>query len=192
VAAITRPSEIHDSLLTLIFSGVLERFPRLQVVSAENDIAWAPPLLERADKYHRRWKQAYEVSIALKPSDYFRRQIYFTFIDDPVGLATYQLAGCTDNIMWSTDYPHQAATWPHPQEAIARDFRGMPETDKQKIAGQRGEVVWVCLGVDAVVALQERARRTLARTPNRRDSHERTGRALAWRILRERFRAAAG
>jgi len=28
VAAITRPSEIQDSLLTLIFSGVLERFPQ--------------------------------------------------------------------------------------------------------------------------------------------------------------------
>ena len=133
VASITRPSEIQDSLLTLIFAGVLERFPRLQLVSAENDIAWVPHLLERADKYHRRWKQAYEVSISLKPSEYFRRQIYVTFIDDPAGLKTYQLADCTDNIMWSTDYPHQAATWPHSQEVIARDFQGLPEEDKRKI-----------------------------------------------------------
>src|SRR5262249_32406282 len=131
--SITRPSEIQDSLLTLIFSGVLERFPRLQLVSAENDIAWVPHLLERADKYHRRWKQAFEVSIPLKPSDYFRRQIYFTFIPHPSGLQTYRRADCPDNIMWSTDYPHQAATWPHSQEVIARDFQGLPEADTRKI-----------------------------------------------------------
>ena len=80
-----------------------------------------------------RWKQALETSISLKPSDYFRRQIYFTCIDDPVGLQTYQLANCTDDILWSTDYPHQATTWPYSQEVIARDFQGMPKADKRKI-----------------------------------------------------------
>lgn len=98
-----------------------------------NDISWALSFLERADKYHRRWQQAYEVSIFLKPSDYFRRQIYFAFIDDSIGLQTYQLANCTDNILWSTDYPHQAATWPHSQEVIERNFRTAPEADKRKI-----------------------------------------------------------
>ncbi len=36
----------------------LERFPRLKIVSAENDIAWVPHLMERADKYYRRWNCA--------------------------------------------------------------------------------------------------------------------------------------
>jgi predicted TIM-barrel fold metal-dependent hydrolase len=68
VRMINRPHEIQDSLLTLIFSGVLERFPRLKLVSAEADIAWVPHLLERADKYFRRFKQGYNVTLSLKPS----------------------------------------------------------------------------------------------------------------------------
>jgi predicted TIM-barrel fold metal-dependent hydrolase len=116
----------------LIFSGVLERFPRLKFVSAENDVAWAPHLVERADKYYRRWKEAYNAPLSLKPSEYFRRQCYATFIDDPLGLEIYQRVG-VDNMMWSTDYPHQAATWPHSQEVLERDFRRIPEADLRKI-----------------------------------------------------------
>jgi predicted TIM-barrel fold metal-dependent hydrolase len=130
---VVRPHEIQHSLLMLIFSGVLERFPRLKLVSAENDIAWVPHLLERADKYYRRFKQGYDAPLSLKPSEYFRRQCYATFIDDPMGLKTYQLTGSADNFMWSTDYPHQASTWPHSQEVLARDFQGIPEEDKRKI-----------------------------------------------------------
>jgi predicted TIM-barrel fold metal-dependent hydrolase len=132
VNSVVRPHEIQHSLLTLIFAGVLERFPRLKFVSAENDIAWVPHLLERADKYYRRWKQAYGAPLSLKPSEYFRRQCYATFIEDPLGLKTYHLWGA-DNFMWSTDYPHQAATWPHSQEVLERDFQGIPEADKRKI-----------------------------------------------------------
>ncbi len=38
-----------------------------------------------------------------------------------------------DNFMWSTDYPHRAATWPHSQEVLARDFGELPEADKRKL-----------------------------------------------------------
>lgn len=133
VRMINRPHEIQDSLLTLIFSGVLERFPRLRLVSAEADVAWVPHMLERADKYFRRFKQGYNVTLSLKPSEYFRRQVYATFIDDPMGLKTYHLLGGADNIMWSTDYPHQASTFPHTREFIEREFQGVPEADKRKI-----------------------------------------------------------
>src|SRR5205814_1102334 len=71
---VARPHEIQHSLLTLIFGGVLERFPRLKVVSAENDIAWTPHLLERADKYYRRLRKGYDTPLSLKPSEYSRRR----------------------------------------------------------------------------------------------------------------------
>jgi len=49
-----------------------------------------------------------------------------------MGLKTYQFTGSADNFMWSTDYPHQAATWPHSQEVLAQAFAGVPEEDKRK------------------------------------------------------------
>jgi len=95
--------------------------------------ARAAHLLERADKYYRRFKQGYGTLLSLKPSEYSRRQLYYTFIDDPMGLQTYQLTGSADNFMWSTDYPHQAATWPRSQEVVAQAFAGVPEEDKRKM-----------------------------------------------------------
>lgn len=133
VRMVIRPNEIQRSFLTLVFSGVLERFPRLKIVSAEGDIAWVPHLLERADKYFRRFKQGYGVPLSLKPSEYFRRQVYATFIDDPLGLKTYHHTGSADNFMWSTDYPHQASTFPRTREVFEQAFQGIPEDDKRKI-----------------------------------------------------------
>ena len=133
VNLVARPHEIQHSFLTLIFAGVLEGFPRLKFVSAENDISWVPHLFERADKYFRRFKQGYGAALSLKPSEYFRRQLYATFIDDPMGLKTYHLTGSADNFMWSTDYPHQASTFPHTQEVFTRNFQGLPEEDTRKI-----------------------------------------------------------
>ena len=126
VRMIIRPSEMQHSFLRLIFSGVLERFPTLKFVSAEGDIAWVPHLLERADKYYRRFKEGYGVQLSLKPSEYFQRQMYATFIDDPMGLKTYNLAGGADHFMWSTDYPHQASTFPHTQDALEKAFQDVP------------------------------------------------------------------
>jgi predicted TIM-barrel fold metal-dependent hydrolase len=132
--AVARTLDVQNTILTIIFGGVLERFPRLKIVSAENDIGWVPFLMERADKYYRRWKQGYTIQLSLKPSEYFARQVYATFIDDPEGLRTYNhFAAGRDNFMWSTDYPHQAATWPHSRDVVEREFQGLPPEDCRKI-----------------------------------------------------------
>jgi len=35
--------------------------------------------------------------------------------------------------MWSSDYPHTAATWPNSQEFIAETFGGLSEASRRKI-----------------------------------------------------------
>ncbi len=126
------PAEIQRSLSDIIFSGVLERFPKLQIVSAENDIGWIAYFLQRADKSYHRLRYLNPTGLTMAPSDYFRRQIFATFMDDTAGAKSVPQVGA-DNFMWSSDYPHQASTWPHSMDIIARDFKDMPEEDKQKI-----------------------------------------------------------
>ena len=46
--------EVEKSFSVLIFSGVLDRFPRLQVVSAENNVGWIPYYLQRMDRVAER------------------------------------------------------------------------------------------------------------------------------------------
>jgi predicted TIM-barrel fold metal-dependent hydrolase len=35
--------------------------------------------------------------------------------------------------MWSSDYPHQASSWPHSQDVVARDFKDASAEDQFKI-----------------------------------------------------------
>src|ERR671935_2140537 len=79
--------EVEKSFSVLIFSGVLDRFPELQIVSAENNIGWIPYYLQRMDRAFERQRIAAGFKLSLKPSEYFRRQMHCTYIDDYVGVA---------------------------------------------------------------------------------------------------------
>src|SRR5919201_1185574 len=129
--------EVERSFSVLIFSGVLDRFPELRIVSAENNCGWLPYYLQRMDRTFERGRHAAGFKIQLKPSEYFRRQMHCTYIDDYVGVAMRHFVG-VDRMMWSSDYPHQASSWPRSQEVVARDFKDASPDDRFKIT--RGNV----------------------------------------------------
>jgi len=124
--------EVQRTLVVLIFSGVLERFPRLKFVSAENEVGWVPFFLQKLDQAQEEYRYLYPTPLTLKPTEYFRRQVFATFIDDRVGVASREFIG-VENIMWSSDYPHTVSTWPHSREVVERDFKDVPEKDKRQI-----------------------------------------------------------
>jgi predicted TIM-barrel fold metal-dependent hydrolase len=126
--------EVEKSFAVLIFSGVLDRFPNLQIVSAENNVGWIPYFLQRMDRFASRSTGS---GIKLKPSEYFARQMWATYIFDYVGVQSRQFIG-VDRMMWSSDYPHQASSWPNSQEVVARDFKDASADDIFKIT--RGNV----------------------------------------------------
>src|SRR5581483_244058 len=77
--------EIEDALFEMIFSGVLERYPRLKIVSVENEVGWMPFWLGQCDKAFKRHRHAEKVPMSKLPSEYFAEQIYATFFNDHVG-----------------------------------------------------------------------------------------------------------
>ncbi len=125
-----------DSIHDIIYSGVLERFPRLKVVMAENEIGWLPFVLEQWDFYvykGRRHFDRKEEQLKLLPSEYFRRQMYATFFNDAVGGRLLSWWG-QDNCMWSNDFPHSNSTWPVSREIVARDLSHLPPDALAKVA----------------------------------------------------------
>ena len=130
--AVTGADEVKRSLTVFIFSGVLERFPGLKLVSAENNVGWLPYVVQSWDRAYETARYMDSSPLKLKPSEYFHRQVYATYIDDPVGVADRHHIGI-DNIMWSSDYPHTASTWPHSQDIVSRDFKEVPAEEKWKI-----------------------------------------------------------
>jgi len=122
-----------NSLYEFIFSGVLERFPRLKLVLVENEIGWIPFILEQWDYYFKRHGAKHGGSPLKKlPSEYFHRQVYATFFNDAVGGRILSWWGA-DNCMWSNDYPHGNSTWPHSRRIVARDLGDLPAALRAKL-----------------------------------------------------------
>ena len=134
---VTKPANIQRTIAEMIFSGVFERFPELRMVSAENDVGWVAHFTERMD--HRLTRKRYAMyrdpPLSLMPSEYFRRNVFATFMDDPAGVATRDLVGI-ENLMWSSDYPHHESTWPDSREVFERLFIDVPLQDRRKIVAE--------------------------------------------------------
>ena len=96
--------EVQRSFTDIIFGGVLERFPRLILVSSENDSGWFPHYLYRLDHAYDKFNEMSDEPLPMKPSFYVRRQVMVTFQDDPVGPMTSGIFG-EDNYMWASDSP---------------------------------------------------------------------------------------
>jgi predicted TIM-barrel fold metal-dependent hydrolase len=118
----------------LIFSGVLERYPGLRIISAENDIGWVAHLLARMDHAFVRKGPRYPSVLRgdLLPSELFKRQIRCTFMDDRAGILTREITG-PDVLMWASDYPHDDSTWPESQKVLERLLTGVPEAERHRI-----------------------------------------------------------
>jgi len=124
---------IQRTLSELILSGVLERYPRLQIVSVENDIGWIGHFIQRLDHAYEKYRFLEpRGAIPQPPGFYFRRQVRATFQDDVIGVRTRDAIGA-DNLMWASDFPHSDSTWPHSREVIARDFAGVAAAEVNRM-----------------------------------------------------------
>jgi predicted TIM-barrel fold metal-dependent hydrolase len=118
------PHYIQLTLADMVLGGVFERFPRLNLVSAENDIAWLPHFLYRMDHGYDKFRKFAGVDLKLMPSEYMKRQVYATFVFEDAWIDMRQRFSLS-NLMWSSDYPHADSTWPRSQQYIAEHFQGV-------------------------------------------------------------------
>lgn len=123
-----------EVMITLLFSQILERFPRLRFISSESGLGWVPYLLESADHH---WEQAgkAKTGMPLPPSEYFRRQCYVTYWFEATGVKIMKATIGVDNVMWSSDYPHPTGTYPDSRRYIERSFEeaGLDEAERRKV-----------------------------------------------------------
>jgi predicted TIM-barrel fold metal-dependent hydrolase len=114
----------------LILSGVCERFPNLKVISEENGTDWLPFFVGRLAKMVS--KTSYPTPLSMKPIEYFRRNIGFTYINEPHVVENRELLG-PDKLMFATDFPHRASIWPNSLKVVERDTAGLPAEVRQAL-----------------------------------------------------------
>ena len=124
----------------LIVSGICERFPRLNFVSVESGVGYLPFLLESMDwQWLNQGAAVSRPDLKLKPSEYFRRQIYGSFwVEEESARRTLDIF--PDNLFYETDFPHPTSIspGPHPFSKDARTdiehkFRDVPPEITRKV-----------------------------------------------------------
>jgi predicted TIM-barrel fold metal-dependent hydrolase len=123
---------IERTLVVMVYGGVFEKFPGLKIVSAENDVGWMAYLMYRLDTVQHRMGTLGGMKLPMRASDYIKRQVYATFIADPIFVDLLERYPA-DNIMWSSDYPHTAATFPRSREIVNKRLGMLPADRLRKI-----------------------------------------------------------
>lgn len=114
-------------------AGVFDRFPGLSLVFAEVDCGWVPYVMQRLDDmYHRAADGDREKTHQHPPSHYFRNNVSWVYISDPLGIEMREKIGVSQ-IMWSSDFPHRAADWPNSWDTIHRHFVGVDQEEQRQI-----------------------------------------------------------
>jgi uncharacterized protein len=101
------PNPPAQTLATMIFDGVFERFPDLRVGVIEQGAIWVPSWMRQMeaafDAFARHEDRLRKLS--LRPSEYVRRQTRFTpYPTEDVGWIIEQSG--SEVCMFSSDYPH--------------------------------------------------------------------------------------
>jgi uncharacterized protein len=125
----------QDIIGTLIFGGVFDRVPELNVVCVEADAGWVAHWMYRADHaltHHRNWLG--HATLSRLPSEYFRANVSVTFQDDWVAFQTTHLVN-HKRLLWASDHPHVDSTFPNSQRVLAEQTAHLePEV--------RDDIVW--------------------------------------------------
>ena len=117
-------------LMEIIYSGVLETYPSLQVVIAESGIGWIPYIL---DRMNLEWEEQYkDLTLTMKPTEYWHRQCRATYQSDEIGIRLLDILG-EDNVMWGSDFPHPDGVWPDSQSFIERELGHLTDETRYKI-----------------------------------------------------------
>ena len=129
---------VRMSLVNIIFSGVFERYPKLQVGSVEHELAWVPHFLDRIDFNYTQTAQPISQGYRFKgdalPSDFFHNNVFLGFQEDAVGIRLRDIIG-VDNLQWGADYPHVESTFPRSRQILEQILADCTEEEKAKIAG---------------------------------------------------------
>ena len=101
------PGPPMQSIATMIFDGVLERFPDLRIGVIEQGAIWLPSWMRQMDSAFEAFARHEERlrALTMKPSEYARRQVRATpYPTEDVGWIIREAGD--ETVLFSTDYPH--------------------------------------------------------------------------------------
>jgi predicted TIM-barrel fold metal-dependent hydrolase len=133
-----RVSLAELAIANLIYAGVFERYPDLKVGVVEHSLAWAAAFIQTMDNDYssRPWREGRHMfKNEAMPSDFFHRNVFVSFQDDPLGVQLRSIIGL-ENLAWGSDFPHPDSTFPQSRRILQRNLEGVPDDEVAKIVGE--------------------------------------------------------
>jgi uncharacterized protein len=130
---------VVPAAMTMVADGLFDRFPRLKVLCVEAGCGWAPYIMDRMDeKYeHLGWT----FPTRLKPSDYFRRNIWVVAEPEERTIgAVMDLLG-EDRVLWGSDFPHIDSTLEAPR-LIRESIASLSPDRQRKLLGDNARAAF--------------------------------------------------
>ncbi|MCD4524276.1 amidohydrolase family protein [Nocardioides sp. cx-173] len=120
------------SAVELVFSGQLQKHPRLKFMLAEGGIGWFPYIMERLDLMWERHRHYQPIDFHTRPTDLFKKHFWGCFINDDFGIRNRHEIGI-DRITVEIDYPHVDCNWPNSRKVLSESFLDVPDEDVRKM-----------------------------------------------------------
>lgn len=128
------PLNSQLALIDWIFSGVFERFPRLQMVLSESYLGWVPFVVEHCDRH---WSQHFgwatdRAVVPRPPSEYFRQSVSVCLVYEQFGASLIEQVG-VEKVMAEADYPHPDSQWPNTRKILEEHLAHLRPADRTKV-----------------------------------------------------------
>ena len=130
--AVGRPIMTAIQFAGLMYGGVPEKFPKLNVAFLECGVGWLPYWVERLDEeYEKRSPEA--PLLKAKPSEYLKNGTWFCSTEPEENGLPYVIEQFgPDMILFASDYPHWDGLYPHAVSTIKKR-KDISESAKEKI-----------------------------------------------------------
>jgi predicted TIM-barrel fold metal-dependent hydrolase len=132
VAMMINVDSFRDMFSKYVFSGILDRHPKLRIGWFEGGIAWVPAALQDAEHVHASFAHMFNHQLEHDVRHYWDTHMCASFMVDPLGLKLIDEIG-VDKVMWSSDYPHNESTFGYSEKSLAAVVEAVGPEDAVQI-----------------------------------------------------------
>jgi predicted TIM-barrel fold metal-dependent hydrolase len=116
-----------------IFGTILDRFPRLKVVTAELELSWIPNFMRRIDMIQGVYSNRLQLpSLQMKASEYLKSRVWHGLIDEKASVPVIPELGA-EQVVWGSDFPHTISVGAETAKTLGELFEGVASSDVDKL-----------------------------------------------------------
>jgi len=135
--------EIPHVLATdFIFGTILDRFPRLRVVTAELELSWIPNFMRRIDMIQGVYANRLQLpSLQMTASDYLKTRVWHGLIDEKASVPVIPELGASQ-VVWGSDFPHTISVGAETASTLGELFAEVAPTDVDELVCQNARTLF--------------------------------------------------